>query len=230
MNKKNDLNYITEELKKFPPEFCQLMYSIGIETTMLIGSLERYKEIQKIRTQLWALPLIKNIAEKISEPLNYIVASYSIGNYLGTIAICGMLSEMSILLFYDIICYLHDNKYYNFKEKPVKYEDFEKFDQGRREKEIKKFLSDHKIIELSKAIRNIRKKYLHYFKSDYSNMQSDALKVFDNIIQILKIITGLGISATTPGAISLNRNFHLYIKQFGITENPNLTQCYFCFE
>jgi len=74
MNKKNDLNYITEELKKFPPEFCQLMYSIGIDTTMLIGSLERYKEIQKIRTQLWALPLTKNIAEKISEPLNYIVA------------------------------------------------------------------------------------------------------------------------------------------------------------
>lgn len=230
MNNEENPNFISEELNKFPPEYSQLMYSIGINTNVLIGSQERYKKIQKIRTQLWTLPLTKDIAEKIAEPLNNIVTSYSIGNYLGTIAICGMLSEMSILLLYDIICYLHDNNHKKFNENPVKYEEFEKLGQAKREKEIKKFIANQKIIEISKSLRNIRRKYLHFFKIDYKDIQSDALKAFDYIIQMLKIITGLSLNSTTPGEISLHPDFRLYIRQFGSSENPNLINCYYCFE
>jgi len=149
-----------------------------------------------------------------------VVASYSIGNYLGTIAICGMLSEMSILLLYDIILTAYKNNPSRFPEKPIQYEEFEKYIQASREEYIKKFIGKKEIVEHSKAIRQIRRKYLHFFKIDYSDIESDAISAFEYIINMLTIVTGLGISSSTPGAIALDPDFLFYIKQKGFIANP----------
>lgn len=193
---------------------------MGIQTEMIIGATKRYKKFYSIRSnKLFALPLTNDIFEKIAKQLNFTEASFAMGDYVGTIALCGMLSEMTILMCYDMIEIMYRNRLYSFSEKPIKYEKFERYGQAKREEYIDKFLDKKEIVNLSKSIREIRNKYLHYFKMEYSTLESDSEEAYENIIDMLKIVTGLGISKTRPGAIALDPNFLHYIKLKGFDKN-----------
>ena len=72
----------------------------GTDVTVdaLVG---RYNEVSKEPT-LSVVPAEANILEKLIWPLRNAKASYMVGNYLGTIALCGMVAEMVAILLFEI--------------------------------------------------------------------------------------------------------------------------------
>ena len=84
--------------------------------------IKRYKEISKEKVRFFAAPAEERILNKLVWPLRNAKASYMVGNYLGTIALCGMVSEMVAILLFDISDFkdIEDFKFYE----PVIYYDY----------------------------------------------------------------------------------------------------------
>ncbi len=72
---------------------------IGSERDKLIS---RYKEISIEKQRLFAAPYEQRLLDKLIWPLRHAKAGYMVGNYLGTIALCGMVAEMVAILRFEI--------------------------------------------------------------------------------------------------------------------------------
>jgi len=76
-----------------------ISYLCSLDITSDIPSIvSRYKEISTEPQRLFAAPNEERIIRKLVIPLHSAKASYALGNYLGTIALCGMVAEMVTLL------------------------------------------------------------------------------------------------------------------------------------
>src|SRR5690349_11067494 len=62
----------------------------------------RYKEISIERVRLFAPPDEATIMERLVWPLRHAKAAYVVGNYLATIALAGVVAEMTALLLWDV--------------------------------------------------------------------------------------------------------------------------------
>src|SRR6266568_5545934 len=62
----------------------------------------RYREISQEKDRLFAAPAEDRILEKLVWPLRHAKAGYMLGNYLGTISLCGMVSEMIAILLFEV--------------------------------------------------------------------------------------------------------------------------------
>ena len=62
----------------------------------------RYREIAAVSAPLFVAPAEENILQKLVWPLRHAKGSYALGNYLGCIALCGMVGEMVAILLWDI--------------------------------------------------------------------------------------------------------------------------------
>src|ERR1043165_3041768 len=71
----------------------------------------RYREIDAVEPNLFAPPAEERILSQLIWPLRHAKASYMVGNYLGTIALCGIVGEMTAILIFDLI----DTKSFNNK-------------------------------------------------------------------------------------------------------------------
>jgi len=61
----------------------------------------RYREISVEQPRLFAAPAEDRILEKLVWPIRHAKASYVVGNFLGTISLCGMVSEMIAILLFE---------------------------------------------------------------------------------------------------------------------------------
>jgi hypothetical protein len=67
------------------------------------GSLTaRYKEISQERARLFVAPDDQRILEKLVWPLRHAKASYVVGNFLSTIALCRAVTEMMAFFLFEI--------------------------------------------------------------------------------------------------------------------------------
>jgi len=84
-----------------PENILEYMCTPGVNSKVE-GFVERYKEISREKTRLFAAPVEDRILEKLVWPLRHSKACYMAGNYLGAIALCGMVSEMVAILLYEL--------------------------------------------------------------------------------------------------------------------------------
>ena len=63
---------------------------------------ERYKEVSKCDRNLVLTPEESELKENVFGPLRQAKTNYAIGNYLGSIALCGIVAEMVALFVYNI--------------------------------------------------------------------------------------------------------------------------------
>ena len=79
-----------------------LEFLAGTEVANDIPAMvKRYREITAAAPRLFAVPAEPRILEKLVWPLRQAKASYVVGNYLATIALCGMVSEMVAILLFE---------------------------------------------------------------------------------------------------------------------------------
>ena len=181
--------------------------------------VKRYKEIQKKEVQFLAAPYIEPILEKIVWPLRHAKASFIIGNYWATIALCGMVAEMMATILFEISEFKINNCIMKKKDEELLFgSKFEKLRQQRRVK----ILHGYKIIDDKDkrhfdSIREVRNKYLHRWSLDYSKMPDDAIKSYHAAVSVVVNVMCKGFGPN--GEFLMNPSFLEYVKKKGISSS-----------
>jgi len=182
----------------------------GCDIATLVG---RYEQIGD-RPPLIAAPNEKQILEKLIWPLRHAKGSYMLGNYIGTISLCGMVSEMLAILFFDISkININGKPLDDKKQKELFGRTFEKLGQDQR---VKVLLAFEKIDDETKAqfddVRTIRRKYLHFWSSIHDGVAKDAVKCFQTTLKILIFVLGQDVKSTN---LVLRSEFVEYLAEHG---------------
>ena len=136
--------------------------------------VQRYKQISIENPRVSISPDNSNILKKIIWPLKQAKGSYILGNYIGTISLCGFVSEMIALMVFDIT----DKKINNQDlDKVLQRElfgsEFEKLGQDRRIEILKVYgIISKETYKLYKEIKDIRRKYIHFWSSKLEGLTS----------------------------------------------------------
>lgn len=174
--------------------------------------IDRYREISIENPRLSIAPDEKSILTKLIWPLRYAKASYAIGNYLGTIALCGMVAEMITILTFDTTNFNINGKEMNESDQSSLFgSKFERLNQKRRVQVLKVYnLITYEESNLFDTIREIRNKYLHLWSQAHGELPKDAIKCFTSAIKI--VVAGLGLSVT-DGKVNLKPSIIKYMRE-----------------
>lgn len=185
---------------------------IGSDLKSLI---KRYREISIEKTRLFAAPSEQRILDKLVWPLRNAKASYMCGNFLGTIALCGMVAEMVTMLLFEISQFRLNNRRMSEKEQVSVFgRKFEKLGQDRRVNILMAYaVIDKNLEEAFELIRTARNRYLHLWSQDHDQLPLDAIKSFEAAVLVVVSAIGQNIK---DGKIVMNPAIVSYLEQKGI--------------
>lgn len=177
--------------------------------------VKRYKEISVEKKRLFAAPSEQRILDKLVWPLRNAKAAYMCGNYLNTIALCGMVAEMVAILLFEINQFRLNNKPMSEKDQiSVFGRKFEKLGQDRRVNILAAYaVIDNSQKEAFEGIRLTRNKYLHLWSQDHEQLPPDAITSFESAVLLVVSAIGQNIQ---DGKLSLNPALISYLEQQGI--------------
>ena len=181
---------------------------------------KNYKHITENINKLFIVPTEFRILNKLIYPLKSAIRSYVTGNYLSTIALCGMVAEMTIIFHYETLKIKFNERDAEDVVKELYNRKFEKLGQEQRIKFLHAlgFLHDD-LVKKFDIIRDCRREYLHFLSKDLENIAPDAKKAFDATLDI--VVTILGVRIGEPGKMVLNQNVIDYLDSKGLVKKPN---------
>jgi hypothetical protein len=146
------------------------------------------KKISSRAETLYVLPLEQRLEDKLILPLRQAYASHLLGNYLGTLALCGMIGEMLTIFKFEISnIKLARRKLSKDDEKSLFGYEFERLGQERRIEVLTVYkLIDKDSAKLLGKIRKIRNNYLHYWSRDHDQLENDSFQVLCATIDFVK--------------------------------------------
>ncbi|MFH1738547.1 MAG: hypothetical protein ABIH23_06030, partial [bacterium] len=156
---------------------------------------DRYQEVSREELPLYFAPSEEKFLKNIVYPLRHAKGSYIIGNYLGTIALSGLVAEMLTILIYDAFRpTINGQPMDQEKEKALFDRPFEKLGQERRVRILRAYgMIDDCTKKEFDLIRSTRNKYLHLWSADRKNLASDAIKIYQKVVSIvIKIVGSMG--------------------------------------
>ena len=176
---------------------------------------QRYISISSGEDRLFIVPNEERILNKLIWPLKNAKASYMLGNYLGTISLCGMVSEMISILLFDISDFtINKSPLDDSLQQKIWGSTFEKLGQYRRVEILYAYNIINSELKVKfDLVRTTRKKYLHLWSQDFDNLPKDAIEVYHASISIVVKILGQNIE---NGKIILNPKIIKYLQQKGI--------------
>lgn len=177
--------------------------------------VRRYNEVSVERNRLPVAPGETALLDRLVWPLRDAKASYVIGSYLGTIALCGMVGEMAAILAFNM---------HNEAQDPVRYQaqqqrhlfgrEFEKLGQERRVNILISLgvisAANHDRLE---GIRIRRNRYLHDWSKDHSDIRDDALASYDASIDVVVEVLGLTF---VDGKMYFREEVFAYLRKQGV--------------
>ncbi len=183
----------------------------------------RYQEIKKESIFLFVVVVEKEILSKLLWPLKNAKGCYMIGNYLGTISLCGMVAEMVAMLNFEMSnISLNGKTLEKNDEEGLFGNTFEKLGQERRVKVLHTYgLISDDLKNHFDVVRTIRRRYLHFFSQGHDELADDARKAFKATNSIVFDIVG---SKIKDGHLSVNPALLLYLDKKGLLkkdENKN---------
>ena len=157
-----------------PQSLLKFLCTPGIEADA--SSLtQRYRKISA-RDELFLVPAEDRILEKLVWPLLHAKSSYMVGNFLGTVSLCGMVAEMMAILKYTIS---DDNI------KTISDQEYQKCWQKHRIIILKQLnLIDANIKTSFDIIRDKRNKHLHSLFINVQSLIKDALLCYKNVSKL----------------------------------------------
>ena len=140
--------------------------------------LKRYKEVFEGTADMSIAPDDPIFLQKLVRPLRHAKASYVLGNYLGTIVLCGLACEMLAILLYEMspVSMGKERRPLSKKRQGKLFgRAFEKLGQQRRV-EILHLMSviDNDLKAKFDTIRTSRNKYLHALSQEHENLAEDS--------------------------------------------------------
>ena len=182
--------------------------------------INRYKEISTEGNLLALPPADEQILEKLVWPLRAAKASYMTGNFLGTIALCGMVAEMIAVLSWEISdTTLNGQPMSKENEKGVFGKTFDMLGQERRINVLFSYgIIDKETKDLMYQIKALRNPYLHSFSKEHLDIRKDAVTVFTATVKVVSKTIGQEIR---DGKLILNPNLLNYIKKQNAASVPD---------
>jgi hypothetical protein len=179
--------------------------------------VSRYREISSTMDPLTFAPAEPTILEKLVWPLRHAKGSYALGNYLGCVALCGMVGEMVALLLWDISSVTLQGHPMNESEQRAMFgSTFEKLGQERRVDVLHtlKLIDDEAKVAFD-TIRGIRRKYLHFLSQTHAQVASDAHRGYEATLKVVTVLLG---QTFKDGAVNLRPDLMAYLSQKGIVQ------------
>jgi hypothetical protein len=153
---------------------------------------KRYLEISSDTPRLPIAPAEPRILDKLIWPLRHAKASFMFQNYLGAIALCGMIAEMVAILLFDTSGFqINGQPMTTDQQSEIFGSTFEKLGQDRRVKVLRGYgLIANEQQQFFENIRLARKRYLHLWSQDHESLPSDAIKAYAAAAQLVLFVIG----------------------------------------
>jgi len=160
--------------------------------------VKRYKDLMSaLDSIIIASPADELFLDKFIRPIQHAIRSYLLGGYLGCISMCGMVSEMSAILIYQMADKSIGNQSFTSEsERHIYGREYEKLGQERRIDVLKAFgFIDLSTFESFDKIRQLRNRYLHYLSQDHSGIETDAKECLISATRILHFLMKPSVSS-----------------------------------
>jgi len=156
--------------------------------------IERYKRVSVESPRLFVAPAEKRLLERLIWPLRYAKGGFMVGNFLGTISLCGMVAEMAAVLLFDVSrVQLNTAPLDEEKQKALFGSTFERLGQERRVEILITYgLIDQPLKAAFDLIRTKRRRYLHLWSADHMALEQDAIECFKAAVVV--VVSALGLS------------------------------------
>lgn len=158
------------------------------------------------------------ILAKLIWPLRNAKASYALGNYLGTIALCGMAMEMSAMLIFEAFNVHNGISKHKRRVAPnlVPYFKGNKFEREGQQRRVDILfqlnLIDQTMKDKFDLVRDIRRRHLHLMSQPTDRIDSDAVKAFMAAVKGVKHTLGLDVR---DGKIALRPEIYSWLESKG---------------
>lgn len=164
----------------------------------LSADLERFKADYDAASQpethnpVFRAPYKPEILDRLVWPLRHAKASFMLGNYLGTIALCGLVSEVAAILLWEFAgVHIKGAPMDEAAQKGAFGSSFERLGQERRISVLKTFgVIDDQVAEWLATVKNVRRAHLHFFSNVPPRPREDALQVYSATLAITFHIIG----------------------------------------
>jgi hypothetical protein len=177
--------------------------------------LTRYQEIAQVLDPLPVVPAEPTILGKLVWPLRHAKGSYALGNYLGCIALRGMVGEMVAILLWDISKVpLQGHPMTEAEQRAMFGRTFERLGQERKVEVLHTLkLIDDVAKTAFESLRGLRNTYLHFLSKAHNQLPQDALKAYGDALQVVAIVLGPSFD---KGNLVLRPDLVAYLTEKGI--------------
>ena len=181
--------------------------------------IERYQEISTDTSDLQFALSYPVIEEKFIQPLMHAKASYLTGNFLGLIALCGLVGEMITIMMFQITKVTIQKKPMEENlQKDLFGNSFEGLGQSRRLAVLKAYgIIDDDIFRRLNTTYKTRNKYLHRLTHDHGAIKADAKAVFADTVKVMAWFLGANFGGG-PGIVSLRPELIKYLIEMNVIE------------
>lgn len=172
--------------------------------------VRRYREIAFVAAAFPIAPAVPTILKKLVWPLRHALGSYCLADYLGCVALCGMVGEMVAILLWEISPYPRGNPPLGEREqRQLLGRTFEQLGQDRRTDVLRGFrLIDDETKAAFDFLRTIRKRYLHFFSEPHDSLAADARSALEATRKVVAFVLGLTFK---DGAVGLRQDLMAYL-------------------
>jgi hypothetical protein len=170
----------------------------------------RYREVASVAAAFPIAPAEPTILGKLVWPLRHALGSYCLADYLGCVALCGMVGEMVAILAWEVSPYPRANPPLGEREQRQLFgRTFEQLGQDRRTEVLRGFrLIDDETKAAFDLLRSIRKRYLHFLSEPHDCLADDARSALEATRKVVAFILGLTFKA---GAVGLRPDLMAYL-------------------
>ena len=175
-----------EESELTPNDVLEFLCRPQVEPT-LKSIVNRYNEISgkelNPSDRLAITPAESKILNRLVLPLGNAMKSYMIGNYLGTVALCGVVCEMLAIFQFALT-----------KPSNTKMKAFERLNQSQRIDTLYSMgkLTNQNYSDLKKVLK-LRNRHLHWWSKTAGSEKDDAKEAFEKTRKTMSIILKIKI-------------------------------------
>ena len=195
------------------PSFLVKDLCLDFSSESLENIRKRYWLLTTPEFDIFVVPNEKKILEKLVWPLRAAKKSFILSDYLGCIALCGMVCEMAIIFLFDLAAIYATSKPLNAKQqKQIFGSTFEKLGQEKRIQVLCEVeLLSEELARDADAVRKIRRQYLHFLSKSYSRIEKDAEDAYKASFRLIKSLVDLPIG--NEGKIVIPERLTNYLKK-----------------
>lgn len=224
----NPLQWIEADLSrppdKIPDERSFLEFLANpSEEHSLEAAIRRYAAVNESKERVFVAPNHEAFLDKLVWPLRSAKSSYTIGNFISTIAQCGMVAEMVALLWYEISDFsVNASPMSEALASKLFGSSFEKLGQERRVSILAAFgLIDDAQREQFDRVRVIRRRYLHLFSQSHDSIETDALQAFHSTLLLVSRLMSISIQ---EGKVALRPALMRYVERHAPNKRVQATR------